>query len=285
MRRSDIRFLPRHGAGPAGDGARDAQCASARATERDDERLAELTREAERRDLARELHDTVIQPLATLSTSFEVMRQQTLTPGVIEAYLGAWKELAQEALDSLRCALAGLHTHPHAQLGLPDALRRYLAPQVRGHGLRLTLEARDWPVDLPLDLTSSLYLVVRETLTNVEKHAHASEASILLEADAAELRIYLADNGVGFCQDEIARRAPARARGGNGLGLSNMGERIQALGGRFLIATAPGQGVRVELAVPRPSAAASDPMPAIELADLGPLGAVESEGPSHSYTH
>lgn len=290
MRKSDIPIVPRRGTSPAGDDARarvhhHGEPDAERGAERDDERLAELAREAERRELARELHDTVIQPLATLATSFEVMRQQTLTAGVIEAYLGAWKELAQEALDSLRCALAGLHAHPHAQLGLPDALRRYLAPQVRGHGLRLTLEARDWPLDLPLDLTSSLYLVVRETLTNVEKHAHASEASILLEGDATELRIYLADNGVGFQQQEVARRARARARHGNGFGLGSMRERIQTLGGRFTIASAPGQGVRVELAVPRPPATDPEALPVIELAGMGRFDTIESEDTSHTYTH
>lgn len=216
------------------------------------EQVADLAREAERREIACELHDTVIQPLAALTMSFESLRQQsltpTLTPGMIEAYVSAWKDLAQEALDSLRCTLAGLHAYPSAQLALPDALRRYLAPQVRSRGLRMLLEARDWPPDLPVDLTSSLYLVVREALTNVEKHAHASEASILLEADRTELRIFLADNGVGYCPEEVAQRSTGRS--GHGVGLGSMRDRIRKLGGHCDIATAPGQGVRVELTVP-----------------------------------
>lgn len=246
MRRSASQPLGTMSVGPQGDGSATADVVY----DEGGEHLADLAREAERREIACELHDTVIQPLAALALSFESVRQQTLTPGMIEAYVGAWKDLAQEALDSLRCTLAGLHAHPHAQLGLPDALKRYLMPQVRSRGLRLLLEAREWPPDMPADFTSSLYLVVREAITNIEKHAHASEASILLEGGGAELRIFLADNGVGFCPEEVERQSPARA--GHGVGLGSMRDRIQKLGGRCEIVSAPGQGVRVDLSMPRP---------------------------------
>lgn len=247
MRRSASQPPGTLGASPLGDGSATADVVFGEGGEH----LADLAREAERREIACELHDTVIQPLAALTMSFASVQQQTLTPGAMEAYIGAWKDLAQEALDSLRCTLAGLHAHPHAHLALPDALKRYLMPQVRSRGLPLLLEARNWPEDLPVDLTSSLYLVVREAITNIEKHAHASEASILLESDCAELRIFLADNGVGFRPEEVARRA--RARAGHGVGLGSMRDRIQKLGGRCVVASAPGQGVRVDLSVPHPS--------------------------------
>jgi signal transduction histidine kinase len=210
----------------------------------------EQVREAERREIACELHDTVIQPLASLLVSLECVQRQSLAPGMVEAYLGAWKELAQEAMDSLRCTLAGGRTHPHAELGLPDALLRHLAPQVRSRGLRLTLESRDWPRDVPLDHTSSLYLVVREALTNVSKHARASEVAVLLGADADNLRIIITDNGVGMRQEEVERARPAT--NGTGFGIGNMRDRIQTIGGQLILFTALGSGVRVEITVPRP---------------------------------
>lgn len=210
----------------------------------------ELVREAERREIARELHDTVIQPLASLVTSLECMQRQTLAPGLVEAYLGAWKELAQEAMDSLRCTLTGLRTHPHAQLGLPDALLRYLAPHVRSRGLRLTLESQEWPLDVPVELTSSLYLVVREALTNVSKHARASEVTVLMGADADNLRITVTDDGVGFRHEDVDRTGPKA--NGSGLGIGNMRDRVRTVGGQLLLVTAVGRGVRVEITVPRP---------------------------------
>jgi signal transduction histidine kinase len=214
----------------------------------DEALLAEEVRQAERRDIARELHDTVIQPLTSLAMSFESLQYQPVTPGILEAHLGAWRELAYEALDSLRATLAGLHTHPHAQLGLPDALHCYLAPQLRCHSVRLAIECRDWPVDLPLDLTSILYLIVRELLTNVEKHAHATEATVLMRADGGALCLIVTDNGVGFSHDSLGFRTPRRR--GSGLGLTGIRERVEMLGGRVAYRSAPGQGVQVELRIP-----------------------------------
>lgn len=211
-------------------------------------RLAEEVSQAERQVIARELHDTVIQPLTALTISFESIQYQALPPGVLEAYLSAWRELAQEALDSLRGTLSGLRTHPHAYLGLPEALRRYLAPHLRSRGICLSLEDRDWPTDLPLNLTSALYLAVREALTNVEKHAHASEASVWMHGGTRSLDIVVSDNGVGVCLDEVAQRP--HDRDGNGFGLTGMRDRLNALGGQMWCRSAPGQGTSIIFLVP-----------------------------------
>lgn len=209
-------------------------------------------REAERRDIARELHDTVIQPLSALVIGLEASLAapaQPLTLGMIEAYATAWKGLAREALDALRATLAGIHDeHPHARLGLPDALRTYVAPQARSRGLRLTLLDDGWPDDLPLDRTTGLYLLVREVLTNIERHAHATEATVLLQCDVEQLRVIITDNGVGFAGDAVAR-ARAAADGG-GHGIAGMHERVRRLGGWLTITTGPASGACVELAVP-----------------------------------
>jgi signal transduction histidine kinase len=212
--------------------------------------IAAEAREVERRHIARELHDTVLQPLASLVMSFTYVDRQPLRQGVIEAYMGAWRELAQEALDSLRSALIGMRTHPHALIGLPEAVYRYLGPQVRSRGMQLTFECRDWPADLPIDWTSHLYLVVREALSNVEKHAHASEVTVVLEADAKHLYIIVSDNGVGFRRGSCARGQHDGL--GTGLGINGMRDRVRMLGGRLDITAAPGTGVRLKVRLPRP---------------------------------
>lgn len=232
-------------------------------------RVAEDAREAERTDIARELHDTVIQPLAALLTSLESLSQRPVPAGVIEAYLSAWAELAQEAIVSLRAALAGLHNHPHAELGLPEAVHRFLVPQARSQGIRLTLESRDWVTNLPVDWTSSLYLMVREALTNVQKHARATEVTILLQADEHHLRLIIADNGVGFCPDEIGAPSMDALRGG--FGILGMRERVQILGGSLALQSAPGIGTHVEVTVPRPLATQAE-------ADTTDLYAVTDNG-------
>jgi signal transduction histidine kinase len=213
--------------------------------------MIEEARESERIDIARELHDTVIQPLAALVASLESYATYPTPPGVTEAYVAAWHDLTKEAIVALRCVLGGLRAHPHAELGLPEALHRYLVPQVRAQGIRLTLESREWAADLPLDCTSSLYLLVREALTNVQKHAHATEVTILLRADAKQLSIIIADNGVGFHADQQEDIVVTRERQ-TGFGIVGMRERVTLLGGHFILATVPGQGTHIEIRVPCP---------------------------------
>lgn len=210
----------------------------------------EQARAQERQEIARDLHDTVIQPIAALVTSFESLRYEAVTPGMLEAYLGAWQELARESLDALRATLAGIRTQPHAELGLPEALRRNLAPKIRSNGVRLTIESRNWPGFLALELTSNLYLLVREALTNVEKHARASEVTVLLTRDARNLRVIIADDGVGF--REGARHTAQAQRPGSGVGVFGMRERAHKLGGRFSLSSSPGNGVRLEISIPCP---------------------------------
>jgi signal transduction histidine kinase len=207
-------------------------------------------RKAERRVLARELHDTVVQPLTALLISMENLSQ----PGgmVSESQVVAWKALAREAVQSLRGTMAGLRTHPHAQHGLPEALRTHLVPYVASRGLPLTLQATAWPTDLPEDWTAAFYLTVREAVMNVEKHAQATTCVVLLRADDRQLAITIIDDGIGFRPEQHRRVRPGRpADDGAGFGLGGMRDRVRQLGGRMSINSVPGRGTRIEIRVPR----------------------------------
>ena len=209
--------------------------------------VEEAIRASERRTLAVELHDTVMQPLTALITSLECAQLRPHMPEGYEAHIGTWQALVREAIDGLRGTLAGLSEHSHAELGLPEALRSYLAPQLRSRGVRVTVDVGDWPDDLPLDITTSLYLALREALTNVEKHARASLVSVVLRATDRTLHVTIADDGIGITEQSPARRARST---GSGLGIEGMRARARALGGRLTLATAPGQGVRLALRIP-----------------------------------
>lgn len=208
------------------------------------------TREMEQRDLTYELHDTVIQPLTALLISFAQIERQLSGGGHIETHLGMWKGLAQEALDALRSSLADMRTPAHRTDDLLSSLRFALVPQCNAQGLRLILESRDWPDDLPPHWNSHLYLALREAVTNVQKHARASEVSILLHADPDTIAIRIRDNGVGFSQADCA--SERRMRAGYGLGINSMRDRVTLLGGHMTLSTAPGSGVQIEIRLPRP---------------------------------
>jgi two-component system, NarL family, sensor histidine kinase LiaS len=222
----------------------------------------------ERRALARELHDTVVQPLTSLVMSFAYLEHFPQGAGQMEANVVLWKELAQEALDSLRRTLAGLHTSPHIQSNLPEALGRCLVPQLCSRGIRLVVEPHNWPEDLPIDWTSNLYLVVREALTNTEKHAHASMVIVVLCADTKELSISITDNGLGFRADDLVL-ASRQDQLGSGLGISGMRARVQMLGGTLDLMTAPGCGVRLEIRVPNPNNVQPDMPPSVSFYPFG----------------
>lgn len=232
----------------------------------------------ERRAIARELHDTVVQPLTSLVMSFASLDHLPQRAGQMEANVVLWKELAQEALDALRRTLAGLHASPHEQASLPEALEQGLLPQLRSRGIRLVVESHSWPEDLPVDWTSNLYLVVREALTNAEKHGHASRVIVYLRANAntKELSISITDNGIGFRADDLVS-ASGRDRPGNGLGISGMRARVRMLGGELDLMAAPGCGVRLEICLPAPNkadvelcspAATGGPLDAVTYIDL-----------------
>jgi two-component system sensor histidine kinase DegS len=212
------------------------------------------TYEAEHSEVARELHDTVIQPLTSLVLSFTCFeQQQPLSADHVTGQLSVWKGLAQEALDSLRTMLAGSLPVVDGGRGLPEALHRSLTTQLGNRGLRLIIETHNWPLNLPLDWNRHVYLAVREAITNVEKHATASVVNVRLHAEADGLRIMVVDNGVGLRLDNLAtgRFVPP----GRGIGMGGIRDRLNLLGGRLEIEAAPGGGMRLEMWLPRPQQA------------------------------
>lgn len=208
------------------------------------------TCENERLALARELHDTVIQPLTSLLLSITRLEYQQPSTGEVERHLDMWKGLAREALDSLRASLAGLQTASPRIDDLPGALCCSLVRQVTAHGLQLSVECHHWPADLPPAWNSSLYLAVREAVTNVQKHAQASRVSVVLGADAEELAITITDDGVGLAQADLDGERCTRP--GYGLGISSIRDRVAVLSGRMNLTSGGGKGVQVEIRLPRP---------------------------------
>jgi signal transduction histidine kinase len=96
-----------------------------------------------------------------------------------------------------------------------------------------------------------LLRVTQEALANVAKHSGARTVRVLLEGREHEVVLRVADDGRGFDPATAAREAGHPGRGGRGLGLFTMRERIRGLAGRFRIESAPGMGTIVEVALPR----------------------------------
>jgi len=217
-----------------------------------DERRAELLRkfihaqEEERKRIARELHDETCQTVATLSVAADAAL--ALPPDPERGRLREIKGLAARALSELHRVIYDLRPSVLDDLGLASAIRwyadRYLSPL--GIGFRCEIEGLE--DRLPVEVETAVFRVVQEALTNVVRHAKAETVLVQMARENGELAIEVEDDGAGF--DPASVSTPESS--GRGLGLLGIRERVELLGGRVTIESAPGRGTRVAVTVPIP---------------------------------
>lgn len=218
--------------------------AEAAARERDVVSMNAVMQERER--LSRELHDGAAQLVADLMLRLDTIGE--LVEGdrrnEAEAELARLRGVASEIFEDISESISGLRTSV-TERGLTGALRDYLDQFEERHGIRLRLDA-DGTADRLSPLAAlQVFPLVQEALTNVRKHAAASEVRVtLVSRRPGELTVVIADNGRGFGGDRDGggRRQP--------LGLTSMRERMEGLGGRLEVSSQPGEGTRVTATIP-----------------------------------
>jgi signal transduction histidine kinase len=198
--------------------------------------------EAERRRLARELHDGVKQSLSAVRFRLRVMEEN----GAEAGSLLRTGELLDNALKDLGRVCRNLGSSLVQDLGLEAAVRRLCREFEERTRTPVEIEHRRFPRTLPPELGSSLYRMVQEGLANVERHAGARQVWLRLWHRGPQLGLTLRDDGVGF---DPSRIRPA-GTGTTGYGLGNLRERAEALGGNVGILSAPGSGTRLDIRVP-----------------------------------
>jgi signal transduction histidine kinase/CheY-like chemotaxis protein len=220
------------------------------ALEENAERLRELTRrllgvqEAERRRIARELHDEVGQCLTAAKMALDHVARDQWGPDVGRRVDDAAAMTAQ-ALDQVRNLSRLLRPSLLDDLGLPEALRALVESVAERVGLSADLELDDvGPIDP--DLETACYRIAQEALTNSVKHAGATRLRVVLHRIGDELELIVEDDGIGF--DVTA--ATVQAVRGSSLGVLSLQERGILAGGRTEIISRPGGGTRVRTIVP-----------------------------------
>jgi signal transduction histidine kinase len=200
----------------------------------------------ERRRIMFELHDGILQSLATLILRLEGCRGRlSKTERELAEEIKSMEDLTRGSMNEIRQFLAGKDTQPIASATLIDKLREEMHFLHEGLGLDCILESQPENLSLPAVIERETYYVLREGLTNVTRHSHASRVEIRLEQVNGTLRGSLRDDGVGFNQKNL--------RNETGLGLSGMRERINKVGGELLIESSPGYGTKVSFVVPLPA--------------------------------
>jgi signal transduction histidine kinase len=197
----------------------------------------------ERRRIMFELHDGILQSLATLILRIESCRGRLPeSQREIVEELKSAEELSRSTMQDIRAFLAGKSMEALPSGTLIERLRDELKFLREGLGLEVVLECNPENLTLPQPTESEIYYVLREALTNVTRHSHATHATIYLRLDGNRLFGSLIDDGVGFEQDQKL--------GKSGFGLSGMTDRIKQIGGELLIESSPGSGTKISFVVP-----------------------------------
>jgi signal transduction histidine kinase len=193
---------------------------------------------SERRRLERNLHDGAQQRLVALALELRTAeRREIADPAANREILSAAGRHLQQAIDELRELARGIHPAVLSDRGLGAALDALAARTP----LVVTVDVEDQ--QLPEAIEVAAYYVAAEALTNVVKHAQATEATLRMERLADRAVLEVADDGVGG----------ADLQGGSGL--RGLADRVEALDGRLEISSLPGRGTRIRAAFPLPDPA------------------------------
>jgi signal transduction histidine kinase len=205
----------------------------------------ELAKHEERRRISQELHDGLLQSLATHIVKLETCRRQF--PGLpreLQADLKSIEDDTRVTMKTIRQFLSGEDTQPFPPGMLTEKLKDDLTFMRDGLGLRIIFEMEPESLNLPDKLEREFYFVIREGLMNISRHSHASRAELFITQVDDTIRVTLSDDGVGLDQ--------AASKNGTGLGLQTMKERIERFGGKLFIDSSPGVGTKISFVLPLP---------------------------------
>ena len=200
-----------------------------------------LAQEAERTEIARDLHDDVSQQLAALGIGLSMVEARADAGGNVVSEVARLRQMASGLADKVRHVSHALHPGVLQHAGLSAALASHCEAVARQHTFSVTFSARGRVDDTPDNVALCLYRAVQQALRNVAMHANATRAWVTLSGSSNRLDLTIADNGRGFDASEV------RARG---LGLLSIEERVHLVKGSFSITSRPGGGCKLAISVP-----------------------------------
>ena len=209
-------------------------------------RLSEQAKAAalieERNRLARDIHDTLAQGLTGVIVQLEASEDAMAQGLAKEArkHIGRAGNLARDSLREARRSVQALRPQVLEEKDLPAALKDLFTDMTEGTNLRTDFVVRGDLQKLPAVWEENLLRIGQEVLTNALRHAHATRFSAQLDFAAAEVRLELCDDGLGF--DPETRH--------DGFGLLGMRERVEAMAGHLIIQSGVGKGTTISIILP-----------------------------------
>jgi signal transduction histidine kinase len=216
-----------------------------------DERTELLNRmvsaqESERRRIARELHDHLGQYFAAMLLGLNAVDKALRRHNEGHQGMAELKAMTSEASREVHQLSWELRPTALDDLGLEAAMANYLEKWSERFNLDVDFVGNLQGRRLVAPIEITLYRVLQEGMTNIAKHANARKISVVLDADAADVRLVIEDDGTGFDREEsgVPKRPPS------GFGLLGMRERLALVGGSLIIETAPNCGTALFCRIP-----------------------------------
>jgi two-component system NarL family sensor kinase len=211
---------------------------------RSDRALRRLNEALERqaRDMSQALHDEAGQLLTSAYIALAHAKREL--PRSATKHLDAVKSQLDGIEEQLRRLAHELRPRILDDLGLVPALKFLADGVAQRSGMSVRIESR-LRSRLPAIIETAIYRVAQEALANARRHASAGRVTLRLVRDSGQLRCTVVDNGIGF--------EPAAARDGSrneGIGLTSMRDRVEALGGILEMQSAPGKGTQLTVIIP-----------------------------------
>ena len=207
-------------------------------------RVESLAMEQERNRIAREIHDSLGHSLTALNLQIEgALKLATVRPEKSLEFLQEAKQLGSTALQDVRQSVATMRVNPLKDKPLAEAIATLTQNFHRTTQIDPAVQIR-LDAEPSLEVATTLYRIIQESLTNISKHAEATTVELHMESNGAGLPLTVQDNGKGFDRSTSQR---------SGFGLQGMEERVLALQGTLNIHSEPGKGCQIHVQLNTPN--------------------------------
>ncbi len=199
----------------------------------------------ERRRIAREIHDGVAQSLSYLNLKTKLVSDSVSSQNTVQALteLGDIRKITQDTYENIRESIDQLSTEIR-NLPIIPALASYIREFGANNGIKVHFDVPKAFSQLSPVAELQLLRIVQEALTNVRRHALATEVEVKLENTSEAVEMIVRDNGQGFTLADLEKSPPGYH------GLNIIRERAEGLGGSLDISTAPGEGTALRVSLP-----------------------------------
>lgn len=213
--------------------------------------------EEERKEISRELHDEIVQTLASVNVQLATLKLEARSQGVeARRKISRTQRLVQKSVRTVYRFARELRPTLLDDLGLDAALRNFARDLQARSGIAMRVRIVGTLAGLSEDVCIVVYRVAQAALTNVAQHSGAREARMSIRHAAGALQIEISDDGAAFNVARVMR--PHRHQR---LGLIGMRERVEMLNGHFTVESARGHGTTVRATIPPPHRRAVAPRP------------------------